>query len=267
MKIKYKLKIFLCFITVLMLQGLAISSGGSIVETSIDREQQYFEYASIQLIGFVRENEALPSARIIEIQGDKKFSRSLIAPGDLIYVRSPGDSLLETGQFYDVYRKPMPVEDPETKKMLGFQYYKTGLIQIIESLPDYAVARVEKAFRAITASDILLPHSPLYKTIPLIPGQDGIEGKIFASEEGSAIFGDDTIAFIDKGTEDGIEIGQTYALFDNYDLETTSARVDFGSILVLHAEKTTSTVLITSTDRTLQASDKFRASIRKIENQ
>ncbi len=263
MEIQYKLKTLLCIFIVLIFPGLAVSSGNSIVRTSLEPEQQYFEYSPIQLIGFVRDNEELPSARIIKIQADKNFSRSLIAPGDLIYVRSSGENLLETGEFYDVYRKPKPLEDTETKKMLGFQYYKTGLLRIIESLPDYAVARVEKAFRAITASDILLPHRPLYKMIPLIPGKGGIEGKIFATEEGNAINGDDSIAFINKGTDDGIEIGQTYALYDDYDLETTSAKVDIGSFLVLHTEKTTSTVLITSASRTIQASDKFRINNRK----
>ncbi len=143
--------------------------------------------------------------------------------------------------------------------LVGFQYYMTGLIRIVESREDFAVAKIEKAFRSIMVDDILLPYEPRSPKIRMIPGKDDIDGKILKAEEGTEMFGDNTVAFINKGTEDGIQVGQTYAVYEEYSTDAMSDKVDFGSLLVLHAEPTNATVLITRSDRTIRAAGKFRS--------
>ena len=135
----------------------------------------------------------------------------------------------------------------------------TGLIRIVESREDFAVAKVEKAFRSIMVNDILLPYEQRSPKIQLIPGKDDIDGKILMAEEGTKIFGDDAVAFINKGTEDGIQVGQTYAIYEEYSIEAMLDKVDFGSLLILHTEPTTATVLITRSDRSIQPPGKFRS--------
>jgi hypothetical protein len=93
----------------------------------------------------------------------------------------------------------------------------------------------------------------------MIPGRDGIDGKILKAEEGMEMFGDSSIAFINKGTEDGVQVGQTYAVYDEYSTDAMLDKVDFGSLLILHAESTNATVLITRSDRTIHAAGKFRS--------
>ena len=66
------------------------------------------------------------------------------------------------------------------------------------------------------------------------------------AEEGTEMFGDDAVAYINKGSEDGIQTGQTYAIYDEYPVGAELDFVDYGSLLVLHTEATTATVLITS---------------------
>ena len=79
------------------------------------------------------------------------------------------------------------------------------------------------------------------------------------AEEGSVVFGNDVVAFINKGSEDGIQTGQTYAIYDEYSIESVLDTVDFGSLLVLHTEATTATVLILRSDRSIQPPGKFRS--------
>ena len=108
-------------------------------------------------------------------------------------------------------------------------------------------------------NDILLPYEQRSPKIQLIPGKDDIDGKIFMAEEGTKMFGDNMVAFINKGSEDGIQTGQTYAIYEEYRIEAKLDFVDFGSLLVLHTEETTATVLILRSGRSIQPPGYFRS--------
>jgi hypothetical protein len=224
-------------------------------------ESRYYVYSSIHRIGFVKEQPMADSGRIAVIRGDKNIQKTMLGQDESIYITPAGNTPLKVGDVYAVYRPPVPVKDPETKHPIGFQYYKTGLVRIVESREDYAVAKVEKSFRSIMVNDLLLPYEPLSSKIELISGKGGIDGSIFMAEEGSGIFGNDVVAFINKGSEDGIQAGQTYAIYENYSIESARDAVDFGSLLVLHVEATTATVLILSSDRSIQPPGKFRSPV------
>jgi len=221
-------------------------------------ESRYYVYSSIHRIGFVKEQPIAVSGVISRIKGDKNVQKSMLGQDESIYVTPSGNTPLEVGEVYAVYRPPEPVKDPESEDSVGFQYYKTGLIRIVESRQDYAVAKIEKAFRSIMVNDLLLPYEPISSKIQLIPGKIGIDGIILKAEEGTEMFGDDTIAFINKGSEDGIQMGQTYTIYTEYPQKSVSDAVDYGSLLVLHTEATTSTVLILRSDRSIQAPGRFR---------
>ncbi|MCX5884030.1 MAG: LysM domain-containing protein [Deltaproteobacteria bacterium] len=230
-------------------------------------EARYFVYSSIHRIGFIKDQPVEASGRIALIKGDKNVKKTMLGQDENIYVTPTASTTLKVGDVYAVYRPPFPVYDPdmknifgELKNIVGVQYYMTGLIRIDESREGFAVAKIEKAFRSIMVNDILLPYEHRTPKIQLIPGMDNIDGKILMSEEGTGMFGDGSVAFINKGVEDGIQIGQTYAIYEEYKIDAMLDKVDFGSLLILHTEPTTATVLITRSDRSIQSSGKFRSS-------
>jgi hypothetical protein len=222
-------------------------------------ESRYYVYSFIQRIGFVKEEPIASSGQVALIKGDKDVQKTLLAQDESIYVTPSGNTSLKVGDVYAVYRPPMPVKDIETKNLVGFQYYMTGLVRIVESREDFVIAKIEKAFRSIMVDDIILPYEPRSPKIRMIPGKDDIDGKILKGEENIELFGDSAVAFINKGTEDGIQVGQTYAVYEEYSTDAMSDKVDFGSLLILHAESTNATVLITRSDRTIRADVKFRS--------
>jgi hypothetical protein len=221
-------------------------------------ESRFFIYSSIHHVGFIKEHPLEASGRIALIRGDKNVQKTMLGQDESIYVSPGGNTSLKVGDVYAVYRPPTPVKDPESKDTVGFQYYMAGLIRIVESREGFAVAKIEKAFRPIMINDILLPYERRSPKIQLISGIENLEGKILMAEEDVRIFGDDVVAFINKGAEDGIRIGQTYAIYDAYSIDAVIDKVDFGSLLILHTEATTATVLITRTDRSIQPPGKFR---------
>jgi len=222
-------------------------------------ESRYYVYSSIHRIGFVTEQPIADSGQITMFRGDKNSPKTVLGQDESIYVTPAGSTPFKVGDVYAVYRPPVPVIDPESKDAVGFQYYKTGLIRIVESSEKYAVAKVEKAFHPIMVNDLLLPYEPISSKIKLIPGKGGMLGKIVMAEEGTEIFGDNAVAFINKGSEDGIQMGQTYAIYEEYRLGSELDFVDFGSLLVLHTEATTATVLILRSGRGIHAPGYFRS--------
>ncbi|MBU3981646.1 MAG: hypothetical protein KKG97_10060, partial [Proteobacteria bacterium] len=95
--------------------------------------------------------------------------------------------------------------------------------------------------------------------IILTESKKELKGKIIVSEEHASIIGDNTVAFIDKGNMDGVRPGQGYSIFyqEKKQLDPGTkgdvylTPVNFGTLLVLHAEETTSTVLITSSEKSI----------------
>ena len=222
-------------------------------------ESRYYVFSSIYRIGFVVAQPLAASGQIASFRGDKNLNKTLLDQNDSIYITPAGSVPLNVGDVYAVYRPPATVIDPESGDTVGFQYYRTGLIRIAESREKYAVATVEKAFRSIMIDDILLPYERESSKIKLIPGKTGMFGKILMAEEGTEIFGDDAVAYINRGSEDGIQPGQTYALYDEYPVGAELDFVDYGSLLVLHTEATTATVLILRSGRSIQPPGFFRS--------
>jgi hypothetical protein len=111
-----------------------------------------------------------------------------------------------------------------------------------------------------------MPYSKRSKKITLTESKEGLEGKIIATEEHRSIIGDTTIAFIDKGDKDGVKSGQFYSIYyQETELSDSATKkevpfttVDFGTLIVLHTEKTTSTVLITKLNKSIYPGIRIR---------
>jgi hypothetical protein len=102
-----------------------------------------------------------------------------------------------------------------------------------------------------------MPYKKRSPKITLAASKKGLNGKIVLSEEHENIMGDNAVAFIDKGTNDGVELGQSYIIYYlekgkvGSKKEAFQVPVVYGSIIVLHTEQTTSTVLITQSNRSI----------------
>ena len=78
--------------------------------------------------------------------------------------------------------------------------------------------------------------------------------------------GEETVAFIDKGQQDGMAPGQQYRVFYQEKMresqinpkEVMLTPIDIGTIFILHTEDSTSTVLITDAKRAITPGAMFR---------
>ena len=223
------------------------------LEIEPPEELPYYYYSPINSTGFIRKEPFNPYGVIFKVRDDV----NMIGEGDEVYIRQMGDIPLMLGEKYTLYRKYKPVKDKKTKKLIGTQHYLTGVVKITKIEPKFVLAMVVQSYRTIEINNLLMPYIKRSPKITLAASKKGLNGKIVLAEEHGNFLGDNAVAFIDKGTEDGVELGQSYIIYYQERGQAGSKKTAFqvpvvyGSIIVLHTEQTTSTVLITQSKRTI----------------
>jgi len=225
-------------------------------------ESVYFLYPSIDTVGFLRKQPFPPSGTIFSVQDNKE----LISNGDIVYVHQIGPVPFKKDALYTVYRTMEPPKGETGKRYKGVQHYLTGKIRITRTESDYAIAQVIHSLRTISIGDYLMPYYPKSPEISLVNSIIGLDGQIIFSEEQTKIIGDNTIVFINRGKDDGVKPGQFYRIYyqekrridPKKHRKTLLDPVDFGQLLVLHTEDTTSTVLITKAEKSIAPGTRIR---------
>ncbi len=204
----------------------------------------------------------------------------MISEGDIVYIRPGKHTILYKGMIYTIYRNPTDARGKQFSDLVeayGTQYYLVGVVEITKTGDDYSVGKVTRSYRDIRVNDKLMAYVPRSSTIRVTESTEDVQGRILVNEDRDRMFGDNTIAFIDKGKKDGIKTGQYYSVFyeDKHGIQfkTVSARaenkrdvtrtpVDFAKVLVLHTEENTSTVLVTYSEKDLYPTAKIRTPIK-----
>lgn len=231
------------------------------LEIEPPKEFPYYYYSPINRTGFIRKEPFNPYGVIVRVRDDV----NMIGVGDLVYIRQMGDTPLILGEKYTLYRKYKPIKDKKTNKLIGTQHYLTGVVKITKIEPEFILAMVVQSYRTIEINNFLMPYKKRSPKITLAASKKGLNGKIVLSEEHGNLMGDNSVAFINKGTKDGVEIGQSYNIYDRGKGRAGSKKEAFqvpsyyGSIIVLHAEQTTSTVLITQANRSITSEMAIRS--------
>ncbi len=220
----------------------------------------FYLYASIDQVGFIKKTAVSANGSIFKVDGD----HDMISTGDMVYIQPAYGKELIPGSRHTVYRTMAPAAGNSYRAKTGIQHYLTGVIEIIKKEPDFVIARVMDTYREIKTGDSLLPFRPRNSKIPLKPSPGYIKAMVIVSEEHAQLIGENTIAFIDKGAKDGIEPGQQYSVYyqDTKKLDAASDKtillnpVNFGTLLILHTEETTSTVIVTNSNKDIHPGDK-----------
>ena len=221
-----------------------------VAEKPVHKVETFYTFKEINRVGFIREKAVAHHGTIFKVHDDV----NLINTGAQVYIYPEPDApRLAVGNKYTTYRTFSPVRDKETGETLGVQHFLTGIVEITSVEPEFAIGKVTYSYRGILINDHLMPYEQRSVNIPIKKSKPGLSGKVIKTEEDESLTAQYAIIFIDKGENDGIEPGQFYSIY----LQETAKpdpkkfqRVDLtpyliGELIVLHTEKTTSTVLIT----------------------
>jgi len=218
----------------------------------------HYYYSSIDQVGFIRRVPVAPQGVIFQkmVKGT-----TMIAEGDIVYLKPEGNAALEPGALFTVYRTFDPLYDQSTKELIGTQHLLAGIVKVTQRQPEYAIGKVIKSYRPILLSDKLMPYSRRNPRLLFEKSKEGIDGTILLSEEHLNMFAELNTAFIDRGRIHGIKEGQIYSVYyrDANKLGTSKSSptitipVDCGELVVLHVEEANATVLITDSEKELFA--------------
>lgn len=233
----------------------------------------YFLYPGIEQVGFIQKlnrqgifkkpDDPHLIGSIFRVEGDRK---DMISQGDTVYINPEKDFDFIIGTRYCIYKPLKAVKSPTSGEYAGHQYVISGIAEITGTRDAYVVARILKSYRAINIGDNIMPFEKRPSDIPLIDPPPELTGEIIGAENQANIFGDQAIAFINKGETHGIQPGQRYSIFyketENVDgKKVTLPAVVYGRFVVLLTRDTTATVLITNSKKSIRPGAMFAATL------
>ena len=143
------------------------------------------------------------------------------------------------------------------------------MVEVTKIEPSFAVASVIKSYRTIAVDDLLMPYEKRSPKVYLTESKPGLKGSVVISEAHGTISGDNHILFIDKGSVDGVKRGQLYHIYSQEKKQidkdakedTLLTPVIYGTLLVLYSEQTTSTALVTQSDKSISPGATFTSPV------
>jgi len=221
------------------------------------------------------EPNALAAApRIVAAQENRK----LLTKGDLAYTR--GD--LQGQRNFRVFREPVPLVDPTTREILGYEAVYLGTVELTRradapgtNLAD-TTAIVPDTFtitstrQEITTGDRLapVPAREFYNHVPRAPEGDMV-GQIVSVYGEAVRAGQNQIVALNRGKRDGLEPGHVLALWtngrtivDRTDPKNPSVKLPderHGLLYVFRTFDRMSYALILSVKEPVSAGDRFTA--------
>ena len=174
------------------------------------------------------EGESEKAARLVGAAQE----RALLSPGDRVYGRSADQSLEMSfeRQFYRVFRNAVPMKDPETGTILGYEAHYLGKVQLMagerkettldikgkeHTDPVPASLDVTSVKEEIRIGDKLLPMPKIDVSgyVPHAPDEN-LQGSVVS------IYGSNAVAYasrnsviaINRGQADGVELGHVFRL-------------------------------------------------------
>jgi hypothetical protein len=158
---------------------------------------------------FIEENTLQSAPRIVATQENRVF----LGKGDTAYVQGADPEHRD----WQVFRNGQPLYDPEDpERLLGYEAFHLGTITQIET-GDPAVFEVTEAKQEMGYGDRLVPATrpELVDYVPHAPEQL-IEGRVVSIYDGIGSGGGRlSIVAINRGSEDGVEVGHVLALERN----------------------------------------------------
>lgn len=177
--------------------------------------------------------QALARAARIVATVDK---RVLMSTGDRAYARGAAESTLRTeaGQprFYRVFRAAVPLKDPVTQEVLGYEAQYVGRVELVrgESVQGNADGKGGTVFEPVPATvDILSAKEEIRAGDRLLPAperaylnytphapQSAMEARVVSIYGGSAFANaaQNQVVAINRGAQDGIEPGLVLSLLN-----------------------------------------------------
>lgn len=159
--------------------------------------------------GLVTEEEVANAGSV-----DASFEeKQLLATYDTAYVRYKGEAPVKKGDRLLLFRTDADVVNPQTHKAIAKQTVTTAVAKVLAVNDSLATVQIERTFEEVSRGDLARPFTE--QDLRIVPKANAheISGVIVAAtNQGLSTYGEMNEVFIDKGSADGVEQGNTFAV-------------------------------------------------------
>ena len=213
--------------------------------------------------GFISETQIPPLGYIYKSEEE----RTNLAENDRLYIRLNDASQAQVGSKFTVYRTLRRVKHPTSRGYMGFLVKILAELEVTAVNGEVANCRVVTSYDYINRGDPITEYVSILKNIALSPNSTSIEGMIVETMvDGVSILGNGDVIYIDKGTADGLSIGNTVDVVrkgDGLIRNDNDARLPqevVGRLVIVGVKERTATAVIVDSYDALQIGDKIRVS-------
>ena len=179
--------------------------------------------------------------------------RSLFGESDYVYIKTNAPANAGT-KFY-VMRTTTLIRHPKTKLKIGYHIAVPGVLEVVGMDNGETKAKITRSYGDLRVGDML---EPFYEVEPVIeeesPRRPDVSGFVIASHYMKLISGSYDILFIDKGKNDGLELGDILktTTVDKYNKSRT-----VGVIQVINLKPTTATAIVKRSESAVNVGDEI----------
>ena len=200
-----------------------------------------------------------------EIVGSKNEWSLMFGEGDELFLRFELPERIQTGDRFSIFRVEEPIEHPVTGRLVGYRVTSSGEIEVEEIYEDLFVGKVLSAVAPISIGDKLKISDTSLRKVTLKKAKIDIDGYVIASSgDWRLAMGQDLFCHIDRGLNDGVEIGNSFSIYRLSPKEKGFGKIPprlIGHLIVIATEESTSTALITTSTETVEVGDWIRADL------
>lgn len=176
--------------------------------------------------GFVEPHELKEAGKIV----GSKEEKTMLGTLDEAYVEFPKDRPFVVGERYTVYRPTDKVHHPQTGKYLGQMVEIFGEGEV-RAVTDGHIARVAlvDSVNPIERGFLVGPLRRQFKVVQPRADKGELQGVIVATLHPRDMVSNDNLVFIDRGSGDGIEVGNRFLVVrrgDGYQPVLSSGPID-----------------------------------------
>ena len=217
--------------------------------------------------------EEMRDAGTLEASFEEK---QMLATFDTAYARFRHEVPAQVGDKLLLFRPEGPIVHPVSGRILARQTKTVGVAKVLSIQGTQATVQIERTFEEVERGDFVRPWVTQEKRIAPRPNGSDVIGRIVQNvNPGLSTYGEYQEVFIDRGVQEGVEEGNTFAVLrqgdglndtfvtKSYTAGTQGARAakvavpeeSVGMLLVVDAREHLSTAVVIKSIRELKAGD------------
>jgi LysM repeat protein len=209
-------------------------------------------------IGFLGVDDLNSVGRII----DATDNRLILGTGDTAFLEMDKLGATYPGTRLSIFSLGDKVYHPVSKKLMGYQVYELGTMEIVDVHSEVASGRIVTALREILRGSLVAPYIIGDPVISLKRAQSAVSGYLVATQRGQSTIGQFDVVFTDLGSNAGVEVGNLLHISRPRKASTASLAdlklpdILVGEGLVLSASAQSSAVLVLKAVDTIDVGDR-----------